>query len=339
MENSSLKRVSSKDVAVAAGVSQSTVSRVYNTSGITVSEDKRVKVLEIAERLGYRPSLIARSLNQQSTKIIGIVVKHFNSAVYMKSLELFIRLFQNSGYTAMVFNIQNDSEIENNLKTAIEYQVAGLVITSATLSSPLVKSCLRFNTPVFLFNRVSDGLKVNTVCHDNLEGGKRVADYLISRGHRRLVYVVGEKSSSTNRDRQEGFVSKAESLGIEDIRVVEGDFTYQSGFRAAEKLIREKVSLDGVLCASDYMAMGFFDYLRTRTSLTIPEDVSLVGFDGISLYNENMYPITTYQQPIERMVEKTVELLINKSINYSSDPVHYMFSGELMERGSVRNCK
>jgi DNA-binding LacI/PurR family transcriptional regulator len=132
MENISVKRVSSKDVADAAGVSQSTVSRVYNESNIPVSEDKRKKVLEVAEWLGYRPSLIARSLNQQSTKIIGIVVRHFNSAVYMEALKLFIRKFQNNGYTTMVFNIKGDSDIENNLKTALEYQVAGLIITSAT---------------------------------------------------------------------------------------------------------------------------------------------------------------------------------------------------------------
>lgn len=337
MENSPVKRVNSKDVAEAAGVSQSTVSRVYNESGIPVAEQKRKKVLEAAEMLGYRPSLIARSLNQQTTKIIGIVVRNFNSVFYMKALELFIRLFQNHGYTTMVFNIQGDSEVESNLKTALEYQVAGLVITSATLSSPLVEGCLRFNTPIFLFNRVSDGLKVNTVCHDNLEGGKRVAEYFFNRGHRRLVYVSGEKLSSTNRDRQEGFLSRAETLGIEDVLVVEGDYTYQSGFRAAERLIGDKVNMDGVLCASDYMAMGFYDYIRTRTSLSIPADISLIGFDGISLFNEDMYPITTYQQPIERMVEKTVEQLIYKAANFSPDPVHYVYSGELIERGSVRD--
>jgi len=339
MENISVKRVSSKDVAAAAGVSQSTVSRVYNESKIPVSEDKRKKVLEVAERLGYRPSLIARSLNQQSTKIIGIVVRHFNSAVYMEALKLFIRKFQNKGFTTMVFNINGDSEVESNLKTALEYQVAGLIITSATISSPLVAGCLRFNTPVFLFNRVSDGMKVNTVCHDNLEGGKRIADYLFNRGHRRLVYVSGEKLSSTNRDRQEGFISRAKSLGIEDVTVVEGDFTYQSGFRAAERLIGDKVKMDGVLCASDYMAMGFYDYIRTRTSLSIPADISLIGFDGMSLFNEDMYPITTYQQPIERMVEKTVEQLIYKTTRFSPDPVHYVYSGELIERGSVRDFK
>jgi DNA-binding LacI/PurR family transcriptional regulator len=337
MENGSNKRVSSKDVAKAAGVSQSTVSRVYNESGIPVSEDKRIKVLETAEKLGYRPSLIARSLNQQSTRIIGIVVRHFNSSVYMKALEQFIRLFQNKGYTTMVFNIQEGHEVENNLKTALEYQVAGLIITSATISSPLVEGCLRYNTPVFLFNRLSDGMQVNTVCHNNEEGGELVAELLVRKGHHRLVYVSGEKSSSTNRDRQKGFLARAEKLGIKKIKVIDGDYSYQSGFDAAKLLIEERAVFDGVLCASDYMAMGFYDYLRKHSSLSIPEDVSLVGFDGISLFNDEMYPITTYQQPLEKMVENTVDQLINKINNFSPEPVHFIYSGKLIERGSVKD--
>lgn len=335
MARNGVKRVSSLDVARVAGVSQSTVSRVYNQSNIPVSEEKRKRILEAAENLGYRPSLIARSLNLQFTKIIGIVMRHFDTAVYMNVLEMFIKSFQNKGYTTMVFNINENHEVEDQLQTALEYQVDGLIITSASLSSPLVKSCARFKTPVFLFNRVSETVQVNTVCHDNLEGGERIAEYFITRGHKKLVYVTGELSSSTNRDRQAGYLRKTDEMGIETPRIIEGDFTYTSGYRAAEKILKSGFDFDSIFCASDYMAMGFYDYVRFHSNLRIPDDFSLVGFDGITMYNQELYPITTYQQPFKRMVDKTIQLMIKSINNFSSEPSHYVYSGELIEAGSV----
>ncbi len=331
-----VKRSSSKDVAREAGVSQATVSRVFNTSGIPVSESKRQKVLAAADKLGYRPSIIARSLHSQSTKIIGIVVKRFDNEFYMRSLDLFTQLFQQRGYSVMLFNINDEAGVGEKLRTALEYHVAGMIITSANLSSPLVQWCLRFNTPVFLFNRLSEGAKVNSVCSDNLEAGERIADYLYEKGHRRPVYVSGEKDSSTNKERMEGFISGMKKHGIDQVTVVEGDFYYNSGFSAAETVMQQELSFDCVFCGSDYMAMGFYDYFRIRGGLSSPEDFSLIGFDGIPMKHEDLYPITTYRQPLDRMVQKTVQAMIRNIEHFSPEPEHYLFSGEIIERKTVR---
>jgi DNA-binding LacI/PurR family transcriptional regulator len=213
--------------------------------------------------------------------------------------------------------------------------VAGLIITSATLTSPFVERCLSYSTPVFQFNRLSEGKQVDSVCCDNVSGGERVAEYLIERGHRKLVYVTGEKSSSTNRDRQAGFHAQAKAMGIDTIITVEGDFSYRSGYRAAESLISGGRVFDGVFCAADSMAMGFMDYVQRKTSLNIPGDFSLIGFDGITLPNEDDFPLTTYRQPLRRMVEKTTQLMISKIENYSPDPISYIFNGEIVDFGTV----
>ncbi|MBL7005660.1 MAG: LacI family DNA-binding transcriptional regulator [Spirochaetia bacterium] len=335
------KRATSKDVAREAGVSQSTVSRVFNNSGISVSDTKKQRILEIAERLGYRPSQIARSLNSQSTKIIGFVISEFESEFYMRVLSLFTKKLQKAGYLVMIFNLYDDLGVEKNLKTALEYQVAGLVITSATLSSPLVEGCLRYKTPVFLFNRISDGLNVNTVCCDNIDGGKTIANYLIDRGHKKLVYISGEEKSSTNRDRKKGFVEQSKSRGLSEVTVLPGNYKYEAGFAAAETLIKNNIEFDGVFCAADAMALGFIDYIKYKTKLRIPEDISIIGFDGIPLNNEIHYPLTTFKQPMERMVDKTIEGLLNKIENFTTDSVHYLFYGQIVVRGSVadRNKK
>ena len=329
------RRVSSKDVAREAGVSQSTVSRVYNDSGIPVSEDKKLIVMAATEKLGYRPSLIARSLNQQSTRIIGIVLKNFSNQFYIEALRLFSDAFQKKGYTIMLFNIQDDQSSDSDYFKALEYQVDGIIVTSATLNSPLVEKFKDYATPVFLFNRVSDEKQVNTICCDNFAGGERVAEYLIELGHKKLVYISGEKGSSTNRDRWLGYSQKAKELGVTNIHIVEGDFSYMSGFYAAKELVESGESFDGVFCAADYMSIGFMDYIYFKTDLKIPQDFSLVGFDGAPLLNSELYPLTTYYQPLQRMVEKTVELMIQKIKRFTPDPISYLFNGDILERGTV----
>lgn len=336
MAKKSVKRISSKDVARAAGVSQSTVSRVFNNSGIPVSEDKKKLVLDAAEQLGYRPSLIARSLNQQRTHIIGILVKNFSNQFYIEALRLFSALFQEHGYSIMLFNIQADGRVEEDLIRALEYQIDGIVITSATLESQLVSQFQEYGTPVILFNRLNEGQSVNSVCCDNVTGGEMVASYLVEKGHRRLVYISGEAGSSTNRDRQRGFFSKAKELGVQDIITLEGDFSYQAGYDAAVSLSQGEYQFDAVFCPSDIMAIGFIDGIRTEGVYRIPEDFSLVGFDGAPIQNENIYPLTTYEQPLRRMVEKTVDFMIEKIENFSPEPVSYLFGGRILERGTVK---
>jgi DNA-binding LacI/PurR family transcriptional regulator len=324
-------------VAREAGVSQSTVSRVYNDSGMPVSEETRTLILDTAARLGYRPSMIARSLNQQTTNIVALAVRNFSTHFYTETIRLFTLILQHRGYSTMLINVEETQDGEERLLKTLEYQVAGLVITSATLTSPLVERCLSYSTPVFLFNRLSEGRRVNVVSCDNVAGGERVAEYLIGKGHRKLVYVSGEPESSTNRDREAGFTGQAKVAGIDQVLRVEGDFSYRSGYRAAERLISSGQQFDGVFCAADPMATGFMDYVNRKTDLDIPRDFSLVGFDGITLPNEEDYPLTTYRQPLRRMVEKTVQLLVQKIENFSPDPVSYLFNGEIVECGTVRD--
>ena len=329
------RRITSKDVAREVGVSQSTVSRVYNGSGLPVHPDTREKVLAAAEKMGYHPSIIARSLNSQSTRIIGIVMQCFDSVFNMKLLDHFTKRIQDAGYSVMLFNYDNEKDVEKNFRKALEYQVDGIIITSALLASPLVEGFLRYGSPVFLFNRISDGLNVNSVCSDNYGGGEMAAEYLISKGHRKIVFISGLKTSSTNRDRQQGFMYAASAKGLSDIPVIEGDYTYHSGFQAGEKLLKSKIQFDSVFCTADEMAMGVMDFFRYRTNYKIPQDISLMGFDGITLENTIAYPLTTIEQPLERMVDKTIELMMSKINNKTQEVIHHFLPDRILERSSV----
>ena len=329
------KRISSRDVAERAGVSQATVSRVF-TPGKQVSVDKRHRVMKAADELNYKPSIIARSLIQNSTRIIGIVMKRFESSYYTCALDLFSQKLQTLGYSIMLLNINGDQSLEETLPIALEYQVDGLIITSATLSSPLVEECTRFDTPVILFGRVNNGENVHSICTNNESGGRQIAEYLIQKGHRRISYIAGEAGSSTNRDRFRGFNERLMEDGITLYSQFEGDFTYPSGIEAAILLLSQTERPTAVFCASDYMAIAFMDVARNEFNLAIPDDISVAGFDDISMSSWPNYMLTTYHQHIEALVENTISILLQALKNPGMPIAHQYIQGKFVERSTVK---
>ncbi len=329
------RRVSSRDVARLAGVSQATVSRVF-TPGKQVSEDKRKRVLDAAYNLNYKPSVIARSLIQNSTKIIGIVIRKFENLFYVRALDLFSRKLQSLGYSVMLFDIAGAQAVEDTLPIALQYQVDGVIITSATLSSPLVEECSRFDTPVVLFNRVNEGENVHSVCTDNLNAGREIAEYLIGRGHRRISYVAGERHSSTNRNREQGFTNRLSEEGIELTSKAEGDFEYPSGLEAARELLSAKERPTAVFCSSDNMAMALRDVAELEFRLSVPDDLSIVGFDDIPMASWPRYDLTTYHQYTDKLVDNSINVLLEALQDPHMPIAHQFLQGRLIERGTVK---
>ena len=329
------RRVSSRDVARLAGVSQATVSRVF-TPGKQVSEDKRKRVLDAAHNLNYKPSVIARSLIQNCTKIIGIVIRKFDTHFSVHALDLFSQKLQSHGYSVMLFDINGDRAVEDTLPIALQYQVDGVIITSATLSSPLVEECSRLDTPVVLFNRVNEGENVHSVCTDNLNAGREIAEHLIRKGHQRISYVAGERGSSTNRNREQGFAERLEEEGIELLSKAEGDFEYPSGLEAAREILSESERPTAVFCSSDNMAMAFRDVAELEFGLSVPQDMSIVGFDDIPMASWPRYGLTTYHQYTDKLVDNSINVLLEALKDPQMPIAHQFLQGRLIERGTVK---
>ncbi len=329
--------VSSLDVAKYAGVSQSTVSRVF-IPGSSVSEKMRQKVLKAAEELGYQPNVIARSLNQRSTKIIGIVMARVASPFYSVVLREFSKKLQDVGYRTLLLNIEYGHKLEEALPAALQYQVDGIVITSATLTSQMAESCLQAGTPVVMFNRYKPGINVNSVCCDNLGGGRLIANALIESGHTRLAHITGDKNSSTNRDREKGFLERIRECGYELQFQEDGDNSYQSGYKAAQRLLQTDRLPDAIFCTSDLMALGAIDAARTEFHVNVPGDISVIGFDDIEMASWPNYSLTTVRQPVDRMVDAAITVLTDAIASSSNETVIKLFPGELIVRGSVRNA-
>ncbi len=333
------KRASSTDVARLAGVSQAAVSRTF-TPNASVSDKTRQKVLAAAKKLGYRPNVIARSLIQQRTKIIGIVMVRFQNPFYSIVLGEFTRKLNAIGYQTLLLNVAHSKEIDEALPEALQYQVDGVIITSATLSSKMAAGCARAETPVVLFNRYDASGNFNAIYCDSVGAGRMVAHALLDAGHKRLAFIAGEKDSSTTRDREKGFTEGLLERGAQLFLRDNGDdtYTYEAGYSAAERILNRKKRPDAVFCANDLIAMGAMDYARGQLGLHVPDDLSIVGFDDIPMANWPGYDLTTVQQPIEWMVDATIERLIRAIQAPVAETVIKKVNGILIERGSTRTA-
>lgn len=327
------KRVTSIDVAKTAGVSQSTVSRVF--SGGKVSPAAAARVLAAAETLGYRPSAIARSLSTRRTGIVGIVMADITSPFYPYVLEKFTQRLEEAGLRVLLFTTAPNRDVDETLPLVLQYQVDAIIITSATLSSAMADECAKSGIPVILFNRYVPNAKAGAVCCDNVAGGRLVADLLVDRGHTRLAYITGLENTSTNRDRERGFQERLAERGVNSWQRAIGAYTYQSGYEAAIRLLQGNTQPDAIFCANDIMALGALDAARDLR-IAVPEELSIIGFDDIPAAAWSAYQLTTVRQPANRMVDAVVEMLARQLADPSLGPEMRFIAGQLVERKSVR---
>jgi DNA-binding LacI/PurR family transcriptional regulator len=322
------------DVAKAAGVSQSAVSRVF-TPGASVSPATRRKVTDAAAALGYRPNALARSLITQRSNLIGIVMAHLTNPFYPPVLDSFSRKLQAQGRGVLLISAPSTGDIDDALPEVLQYQVDAIVITSATLSSAMAEECARQGRPVVLFNRVVADAKVHAVCCDNVVGGRRIADLFLDAGDTRTGYIAGTENSSTNLERERGFRERLRARGAPlPLRAV-GNYNYADGAEAARQLLDRKDRPTALFCANDVMACAAIDVARAR-GLRVPDDLSVVAFDDSIVAGLNAYQLTTIRQPVEAMVDKTIELILAPDAGQRAKPVICRLPGDLVVRGSAR---
>lgn len=301
-------RVTSAQVAERAAVSQSAVSRSF-TPGASVAPGTRDKVMQVARELGYRPNAIARSLISGRSRMIGLLAAYFDNQFYPIVMERLASALQAHGYHTLLF-ITEPGDQDSQLGKILAYQVDAVVMVSATLSSALARECLDAAIPVVLFNRdVPDSL-ASSVVSDNEEGGRLVGNHLVDSGHKRIAYIAGDENSSTNRDRESGFLSALDARGQSLYARAVGGYTFEGATDATLSLMQMAEPPDAIFVANDHMAFAVLDTLRFTLGLRVPEQVAIVGFDDVPQANWKAYSLTTVAQPTDRLIEATVELLM-----------------------------
>ncbi|MEP0941316.1 MAG: LacI family DNA-binding transcriptional regulator [Rhizobiaceae bacterium] len=326
--------VTSADVARAAHVSQSAVSRTF-TRGASVSEDTRRKVLQAADELGYRPNALARSLISGKSGIIGVLVAYLDNQFYPVVIEKLARSLQDKGYRVLLF-MTDQGDQDAVVKDMLQYQVEGVVMASAHLSSQLAQQCADNGIPVVLFNRYIATSPANSVTSDNLEGGRKVANFLVEGGHQRISFIAGFEDSSTNRDREAGFYKGLAEQGVVCFSRGVGAYTQAGAAQAARDLFSGDERPDAVFVANDHMAFAVMDVLRNEFSLNIPNDVSIVGYDDVPQADWKAYDLTTVEQPSGQMIDATVDILLQQISDQEITRKAAVIPARLVVRGSAR---
>lgn len=328
-------RVTSYDVARIAGVSQSAVSRCFKP-GASVSKKMKDRVMKAAGELGYTPNAIARSLITRRSNLVAVVISNLTNLYYPEVLSQLTQRFSDAGIRVLLFALESEGQADEILQQIFQYQVDG-VVSAVKFSDQHIEDFQRRDVPLVFYNRVSTDIAVNAVCCDQAEGALKLVTGLKNAGHKRFAFISGPADSIVGRERQDAALGQLTTYNIQDVSIIPGDFSYECGQSAIDELASSEAGLpDAIICANDMTAIGAIDAVRYNYNKRVPQDVSVVGFDGVGAAYWASYDLTTIRQPVRRMTEATVNMMMELIENPSLPSEKRLFSGQLITGSSAR---
>jgi len=326
---------SAVDVAKAAGVSQSTVSRAFSSSP-GVSKKTRQRILEIAETLDYLPNALASSLITQSSGLIGIVVSDLSNPFLSDVLGRILKRVKSEKLQPLIFTPDTDEEISHAATDLSRYRVDGLLVVSPHLQPKTADRLSRLGPTVLLFNPRVPGLRSSSsVAVDNYTAGEWVADHLAGLGHEKFAYIHGLAESKTDSNRFEGFRDRLGKLGFRQIVRGIGGYSYRGAADAVLPILTAKNRPTAMFCANDLMAMGAMDAARFNLDLRVPQDLAVVGFDNTESAGWPSYSLTTVRQPVDAVLDVAMSILLGKLERKQTESQNVLLRAELIVRGST----
>ncbi len=339
-----MAKVTINVVAKEAGVSKKTVSRVLNNEP-NVSETTKQKVQAVFERLGYRPSPVARGLARNQSFLIGLVYDNPNKSYVSEIQNGALSVCDKSGYHLLIHpaDYESDDLLLNIERLWTESRLDGLVLTPPfsdrsdllELLDGLNASYVRIGATDFSRDRAAP-----SVISNDEAAAYQVTRYLISLGHHRIGFVKGHPDHPVSEQRYKGYRQALTDNGMaqDELLVAEGLFTFASGEDAGRKLLAQPDPPTAIFASNDYMAAGILKVASQRR-LSVPHDLSVVGFDNAPISGYIWPSLTTVKQPIFEMAQQATQLLlISKSDTGNQGEVKCLES-ELIVRESTAPLK
>jgi len=295
--------VTIRDVAKAAGVSPSTVSRALSTPDI-VDAATRERVLRVADHLGYQPNRAARGLITGRTGNIGLILPDLANPFFPSVVKGIQSQAHESDYQVFVADTDEDPYAELGLVRSLAKQVDGIILCSPRMKSSELREAAGL-TPVVLVNRKAGSIP--SVSVDNADGMRQVVEHLAGLGHRQIGFIAGPRSSWSTKERLRGLVTACDASNVELVEL--GNFapTFEGGAEAAEGVLISRVT--AVVAYNDLVALGLLNTMRQR-GVDVPGDLSVVGIDNIQMSRVVHPALTTVSIPKERAGRRSVDLLI-----------------------------
>ena len=335
----SKKRVTSYDVAKAAGVSQSAVSRVY-VEGRSVSKKTKAMVLATAKELGYKPNAIARMLITKRSGMVAVILSSRANLIYPEVLSLLNKRLSEKNERVLLFNLDDAAGLDDILEQIWTFQVDGVIALAAHFDNDSIENFKVHNIPVVLYNRRVSGHSASSVCCNHDQGISQLVNTLDDFGHKRFLVLAGPSESDVAHERLECAIKALSSKGHNNVAINYGDFSYDSGRLTFAKAMQSNHVPTAVICSNDTMAIGVIDEARKNFGLRIPEDLSVVGFDGVNAVFWHSYQLTTIKQPLEQMTKAAVDILLEQIESPENPAQLRLWSGTFIKGntvGPVRN--
>jgi LacI family repressor for deo operon, udp, cdd, tsx, nupC, and nupG len=315
--------VTIKDVARLAGVSPATVSLVLSNKGQVAQETKR-RVLEAAQKLGYRPNVVARSLvkGRTDTVLLCAFIREDRkfSSFYGDLVNSLLGAISGAGYYLQIvvrgefYNGHPLDKREALLDIARNRLFEGLFILSHwPVRYAEVSDLVRDGFPFVVVNQRIEGERVSYVDIDHYGGAKEAVTYLITKGHCRIAHIRGPEEHRHAEERYRAYLDTLMEYDIPPKKeyIVEGDFRRLSGRQAMEKLLETRPLPTAVFCANDKMAIGALQVAKER-GFRVHDDITILGFDGIEAVKYTDPPLPTVEQPLEELGKVAAEILVKQ---------------------------
>lgn len=315
------RRVTAQDVAEAAGVSRSAVSRAF-TEGAYIDGAKREKIHAIAEELGYKPNALAASLQGARSHLVAMFVGEMRNEYDKEVAAKMIAGLNAAGHWPIVIGGSGEAA-RDAVSRVLSYPLNALILRSGSLDSDIAEQCAKLGIPMISSGRLLDAPNVDNVCCNNAEGMLAATRHLVGQGRTRFCYIGGPEGFFSAPQRRQGLVQGLVENGLELVAERTGNYTAQSGHRMATELLTSGTRMDALICANDAMAIGALSALR-ENGVHVPNDVAVVGFDDIAMADWPAFRLTTVRNPMEPLVDVVIDLL-EKRLADPSHPTETIF--------------
>ena len=310
MADTKIKNATISDVAKLAGVSMKTVSRVFNNEKY-VSKDKKDKILKVAAKLNYRPSVQARGLAGRKSFMVAMFVDKLEGDYLTKVLRGILDRSEPAGchLVVEVLKAQGDKEKLKQVLNSVNFD--GVVLTSPICDDTVVLDALKeSNVPTVRIGPGFDYEGTLKVAIDEFKAASQITEYIISQGHRRIGFIKGDPKHACSLERERGYLRALQLAGlpIENNLIASGSFSYESGRKAAEFLLDTENRPTAIFASNDDMATAVLAVARER-GIAVPEDLSIVGFDDADHAAIVSPSLTTVRQPVVQMASAAFDLL------------------------------
>ena len=328
------RRATAKEVAQAAGVSKWTVMRAF-TPGASIAEQTRETVLKVARKLNYSPNLLARGLATNLTNQVAVFVDDFGNPHKLPFLEKLTERLQAEGLIVMLININRHFDHVHALLNADQRQVDAIVLFGTSFRDETLRDKrLRQGLPLIVLARDSQIKGVPAVTCDTSIAMDEICAYLETKPYRRPGFMPGPQTLSTALRRQCLFKQYWNQRGIVDIPELPAErYSVEAGAEAMRTYlaaIPTDQRIDLLMCENDVLATGAMDVIRSEFGLQVPADIAVIGFDNAGYAPTPAYDLTTYEQPIDEMVQATVEMILGRR-----EKKTIQLRGRLVPRGSA----